>query len=123
MPRLNTCSRRFMRSIVPELKQAHHRAAESAMIATPQELIALYRTMLRIRRVEEALADCYAEQQMRCPMHLCISYRCCSYVRTTTSRCTPRSENVSQLDPFMRWRRRMAGAPGPATVTTLKPCR
>jgi pyruvate dehydrogenase E1 component alpha subunit len=61
-----------MRSIVPELKQAHHRAAESAMIATPQELIALYRTMLRIRRVEEALADRYAEQQMRCPMHLCI---------------------------------------------------
>ena len=28
--------------------------------------------MLRIRRVEEALADRYQEQQMRCPMHLCI---------------------------------------------------
>ena len=28
--------------------------------------------MLRIRRVEEALADRYAEQEMRCPMHLCI---------------------------------------------------
>lgn len=29
-------------------------------------------SMLRIRRVEEALADRYAEQEMRCPMHLCI---------------------------------------------------
>ncbi len=42
------------------------------MIVTQEEQIALYRTMLRIRRVEEALADRYAEQQMRCPMHLCI---------------------------------------------------
>lgn len=33
---------------------------------------ALLRSMLRIRRVEEALADRYAEQEMRCPMHLCI---------------------------------------------------
>lgn len=28
--------------------------------------------MLRIRRVEEALAERYGEQEMRCPMHLCI---------------------------------------------------
>ncbi len=28
--------------------------------------------MLRIRRVEEAIADRYAEQEMRCPTHLCI---------------------------------------------------
>lgn len=28
--------------------------------------------MLRIRRVEETLATLYAEQEMRCPMHLCI---------------------------------------------------
>lgn len=28
--------------------------------------------MLRIRRVEEAIAIRYAEQEMRCPMHLCI---------------------------------------------------
>lgn len=28
--------------------------------------------MLRIRRVEEAIAERYAEQEMRCPMHLCI---------------------------------------------------
>lgn len=34
--------------------------------------LALFRSMLRIRRVEEALADRYAEQEMRCPMHLCI---------------------------------------------------
>lgn len=36
------------------------------------ELLDLYRCMLRIRRVEEALADRYQEQQMRCPMHLSI---------------------------------------------------
>jgi TPP-dependent pyruvate/acetoin dehydrogenase alpha subunit len=34
--------------------------------------MALLREMLRIRRVEEALADRYSEQEMRCPMHLCI---------------------------------------------------
>jgi pyruvate dehydrogenase E1 component alpha subunit len=28
--------------------------------------------MLRIRRIEEALAKRYSEQEMRCPMHLCI---------------------------------------------------
>tara|TARA_R110000782_G_scaffold186629_4_gene276821 strand:- start:523 stop:1488 length:966 start_codon:yes stop_codon:yes gene_type:complete len=32
----------------------------------------LFRSILRIRRVEEALAERYAEQEMRCPMHLCI---------------------------------------------------
>jgi len=32
----------------------------------------LLRKMLRIRRIEEAIADRYAEQEMRCPMHLCI---------------------------------------------------
>lgn len=31
-----------------------------------------YRQMLRIRLVEEALAARYADQEMRCPMHLCI---------------------------------------------------
>ena len=36
------------------------------------ELLDLYTCMLRIRRVEEALADRYQDQQMRCPMHLCI---------------------------------------------------
>jgi len=36
------------------------------------ELLDLYRRMLRIRRIEEAIAERYAEQQMRCPTHLCI---------------------------------------------------
>jgi pyruvate dehydrogenase E1 component alpha subunit len=31
-----------------------------------------HRAMLRIRLVEQAIAERYAEQQMRCPMHLCI---------------------------------------------------
>lgn len=34
--------------------------------------LAFYRGMLRIRLIEEALADRYTEQEMRCPMHLCI---------------------------------------------------
>lgn len=38
----------------------------------PPEKLDLFRSMLRIRRVEEALADRYSEQEMRCPMHLCI---------------------------------------------------
>jgi pyruvate dehydrogenase E1 component alpha subunit len=44
------------------------------MTMSPQDknLLEMYREMLRIRRIEEALADRYAEQQMRCPMHLCI---------------------------------------------------
>jgi len=32
----------------------------------------LYYDMLRIRMVEEAIAELYPEQQMRCPVHLCI---------------------------------------------------
>ena len=38
----------------------------------------LYFEMLRIRRVEEALAERYAEQQMRCPMHLSIGQEACA---------------------------------------------
>ena len=34
--------------------------------------MALLRGILRIRRVEEAIADRYSEQEMRCPVHLCI---------------------------------------------------
>jgi len=41
-------------------------------MANIEELVSLYRAMLRIRLVEEALANRYAEQQMRCPMHLCV---------------------------------------------------
>jgi TPP-dependent pyruvate/acetoin dehydrogenase alpha subunit len=40
------------------------------MTITPD--IHLLKEMLRIRLVEEALADRYSEQEMRCPMHLCI---------------------------------------------------
>lgn len=34
--------------------------------------ISLYRHMLRIRMVEEKIAELYPEQEMRCPVHLCI---------------------------------------------------
>ena len=37
-----------------------------------QRLVALYREMLRIRLVEETIDDRYAEQEMRCPVHLSI---------------------------------------------------
>ena len=39
---------------------------------TQTNSLALLHAMLRIRRIEEALAVRYAEQEMRCPMHLCI---------------------------------------------------
>lgn len=34
--------------------------------------VSIYYCMLRIRLVEEAIADHYPEQEMRCPVHLCI---------------------------------------------------
>lgn len=34
--------------------------------------LSMYRQMLRIRRIEEAIARHYPEQEMRCPTHLCI---------------------------------------------------
>lgn len=37
-----------------------------------ERLLDLYRKMLRIRLVEEAIADHYAEGEMRCPVHLSI---------------------------------------------------
>ena len=36
------------------------------------DLLSLYRVMLRIRCTEETIANRYAEQQIRCPVHLCI---------------------------------------------------
>ncbi|MBI3315825.1 MAG: thiamine pyrophosphate-dependent dehydrogenase E1 component subunit alpha [Candidatus Omnitrophica bacterium] len=39
---------------------------------TPAELLELYRSVLRLRLVEEALAERYQEQEMRCPVHLCV---------------------------------------------------
>jgi pyruvate dehydrogenase E1 component alpha subunit len=42
------------------------------MAMAPELLCRLYRDMYRIRRVEEVIADLYPQQQMRCPVHLCI---------------------------------------------------
>lgn len=42
------------------------------MAQSTADLKQLYYQMLRIRRAEEAIARRYAEQQMRCPTHLCI---------------------------------------------------
>jgi TPP-dependent pyruvate/acetoin dehydrogenase alpha subunit len=39
------------------------------MISTPQEM---FFSMLRIRMVEEKIAELYSEQEMRCPVHLSI---------------------------------------------------
>ncbi len=39
---------------------------------TPELLKKLFFTMLRIRRVEEKIVELYPEQEMRCPVHLCI---------------------------------------------------
>ena len=37
-----------------------------------EKLINLYYEMLRIRMVEESIAELYLEQEMRCPVHLCV---------------------------------------------------
>jgi pyruvate/2-oxoglutarate/acetoin dehydrogenase E1 component/TPP-dependent pyruvate/acetoin dehydrogenase alpha subunit len=39
---------------------------------TNEDLIGLYRSMLRIRRVEERIAERYGEDEMKCPTHLAI---------------------------------------------------
>jgi TPP-dependent pyruvate/acetoin dehydrogenase alpha subunit len=44
----------------------------SAMANSSAPKKRLYSQMLRIRRVEERIADLYPEQQMRCPIHLSI---------------------------------------------------
>ncbi len=41
-------------------------------IAKNEKLIQCYRQMVRLRRIEERIAVLYADQQMRCPVHLCI---------------------------------------------------
>lgn len=46
-------------------------ADATAELASDNRL-AMYRQMLRIRLVEEAIAARYGEQEMRCPTHLCI---------------------------------------------------
>ena len=47
----------------------------------------LYREMLRIRLVEEGIADLYPKQQMRCPVHLCIGQEavCAGSVTNSTA--------------------------------------
>ncbi|MBI4317863.1 MAG: thiamine pyrophosphate-dependent dehydrogenase E1 component subunit alpha [Chloroflexi bacterium] len=45
---------------------------ERAIDISPDTLLSLFSDMLRIRKVEEAIAELYAEQEMRCPVHLCI---------------------------------------------------
>jgi TPP-dependent pyruvate/acetoin dehydrogenase alpha subunit len=44
----------------------------SAAAVHPGERVGLYREMLRIRMVEERIAELYSDQEMRCPVHLCI---------------------------------------------------
>jgi TPP-dependent pyruvate/acetoin dehydrogenase alpha subunit len=36
------------------------------------DILPMLREMMRIRMVEEAIAERYSEQEMRCPTHLCI---------------------------------------------------
>lgn len=36
------------------------------------DLLAIYKSMLRIRLVEEAIAERYSDQEMRCPVHLSV---------------------------------------------------
>lgn len=44
----------------------------SASVRTDDRLIGFYEHMLRIRLVEEAIADHYSEGEMRCPVHLSV---------------------------------------------------
>jgi len=37
-----------------------------------KQLLAFYSEMLRLRLVEEAIVNAYSDQEMRCPIHLCI---------------------------------------------------
>lgn len=41
-------------------------------VLTPHARVDLFRQMLRIRRIEEEVARRYADQQMRCPVHLSV---------------------------------------------------
>lgn len=55
----------------------HEIDAETAFLSDNAEgcealEVRLYRQILRIRLVEERIAETYSERQMRCPVHLCI---------------------------------------------------
>jgi pyruvate dehydrogenase E1 component alpha subunit len=45
---------------------------QDARVQTNEERLSMHRAMLRIRRVEEAIARLYPQQEIRCPTHLCI---------------------------------------------------
>ena len=53
-------------STVPTVYRQHSQSAAKNIS------IRLYREMLRIRLIEERIGTLYAEQEMRCPVHLCI---------------------------------------------------
>jgi pyruvate dehydrogenase E1 component alpha subunit len=42
------------------------------------DLAKLYRSMLRIRMIEERIADAYGQHKMRCPVHLSIGQEACA---------------------------------------------
>mgnify|MGYP006431134497 FL=1 len=42
------------------------------MLQTEDEIFYIYKELLRIRKIEEAIADKYLEWEMRCPVHLSI---------------------------------------------------
>ena len=43
-----------------------------SMDLNPKQLIQFYYKMLRIRLVEQKISEIYPQQEMRCPIHLCI---------------------------------------------------
>lgn len=52
-------------------KQVVSKVAE-ACVVDKELYLKLYREMVRIRVIEEVIGDHYKEQEMRCPVHLCI---------------------------------------------------
>jgi pyruvate dehydrogenase E1 component alpha subunit len=50
------------------------------------DLATLYRSMLRIRLVEEQIAEAYGQQEMRCPVHLSIGQEACAVGVAAASR-------------------------------------
>jgi TPP-dependent pyruvate/acetoin dehydrogenase alpha subunit len=57
---------------MPNSVAVPERAATPALQPATDLLERAYRSMLRIRRIEERIAQRYAEQEMRCPVHLSI---------------------------------------------------
>lgn len=57
---------------MPDSSKSSSPTAAKTARPTPEVRKAMYQKMLRIRRVEEAVADAYKDQQMKCPVHLSI---------------------------------------------------